>query len=218
MGGHRVVGLDSLATRLFNTNAIVDERLDNTAMNGIVIGMSNRRQGGKDKKMAAVATTDIRAALDAKIRENVAEVGRIERDARDTIKGIERENKQLEKARDALVSDAKRRNGGSRTATKVDPAKRAGPKAIGLVSDYLKSKGEAFQSAMVKDLPLQPSVVSYAVRALREAGQIEQTGNAFRASHEYRWVGAEPQVGEVETPVGTSEQAEKGKEAAAANN
>lgn len=168
--------------------------------------------------MATVATHDIRAALDARIREGQAEVGKIERESRDRVREVQREVRALEKARAMLANtDVGGRSKNGSTSVPIDPAKRAGPKAIRLVSEYIEANGPVFQSQMVKDLPLQPSVVSYAVRALREAKQIKSTGNSFRASHEYEWVGEVEKPGEVDEPVGTSQAQEERATAAAQN-
>lgn len=76
----------------------------------------------------------------------------------------------------------------ARRSTKArDAAKQAGPAAVAAVAWRLRS-GPVTQKQLVADTGLNVGTVSYALRALMEAGTVETTGQKVGGSRELRMV------------------------------
>lgn len=106
-----------------------------------------------------------------------AEAERALKDARDDVKQIRESLRSLERQ----LRERNRRRP-PRTA-----AAQAGPRAVEAVSDLLRD-GPTTQREIVERLPFHEGTISYALRALREAGAVEATGYVVDGSREYRFV------------------------------
>ena len=101
---------------------------------------------------------------------------------------------RYEQAKTMLEQDEKpkrkpRKRSSQNGRKKLDPATVAGPKAMKVTEEMVKSQGRIAQAAVTRETELNSGTVSYALRALRDRGIVRATGEVEGRSPVWEYVG-----------------------------